>query len=98
MDITHCGDEIGGGGIGYRVVVLGVRDTSRVAAVEYEEGTFAGSAVDSIVVREFSERQPVGPVVLSVINEDSEIFLDFLVNPFGLAVRLRMPGRRKRSE
>ncbi len=52
-------------------------------AVEDHEGALAGSAVDPIVVREFCERQPVGPVVLSIVNKDSQILLDFLVNSFG---------------
>ncbi len=45
-------------------------------------------------MRELYEQEPIGPIVLSIVNEDSEIFLDFLVNSFGLAIRLRMPGGR----
>ncbi len=41
------------------------------------------------------EREPVGPVILSIVNKDTEIFLDLLVNSFGLSVCLRMPGGRR---
>ncbi len=50
--------------------------------------------MDLIVVREFCERQPVGPIILSIVNEDSEILFDLLVNSFSLAIRLGMPGGR----
>ncbi len=44
---------------------------------------------------ELCERQPVGPVVLSIVNGDTEIFLDLLVNSFGLAICLWMQGGRR---
>ncbi len=92
VDVAHRRNEVGGRGIGDGVVVRGVRDESRVLAVQDHEGAFAHSAVDSIVVHEFCERQPVGPVVLSIVNEDSEVLFDFLVNSFGLSIRLRVEG------
>ncbi len=63
-------------------------------AVQNHERTFAGSAMDSVVVHEFCEWQPISPVVLSIVNKDSEIFFNLLVNSFCLAVCLRMPGSR----
>ncbi len=63
-------------------------------SVKNHERAFAGSAVDSIVVHELSEWEPIGPVVSSIVHEDLEILLDFLVNSFGLAIRLWMKGGR----
>ncbi len=49
--------------------------------------------MDSIVVGEFSEWEPVAPVGLSVVNEDPEVFLDLLVNSSCLSVGLRVGMR-----
>ncbi len=65
-----------------------------ISSIQNEEGAFARGAMDSIVVCEFGKWQPVGPIVLVIVNEDPEIFLDLLVNLLGLAIRLRMPGSR----
>ncbi len=35
-----------------------------------------------------SEWEPITPVSLSVVNEDPEVLLDFLVNVFGLSIGL----------
>ncbi len=40
------------------------------------------------------EREPIGPVVLSIVNEDSEVLLDLLVNSFSLTICLGMEGGR----
>ncbi len=45
-------------------------------------------------MHELREWEPIGPVVLSIVNKDSKVLFDFLVNSFGLAIRLRMPGGR----
>ncbi len=92
MNIAHRRHEFFCRWIGDGVVVRGVRDETRVLAVENHERALPGSAVDPVVMCELCEWQPVGPVVLSIVNEDSEVFLDFLVNSFGLTIRLRMEG------
>ncbi len=66
----------------------------RVSAIQNHEQAFACGAVDPVVMRELCERQPIGPIVLSVVNKDAEVLLDLLVNSFGLAICLRMPGGR----
>ncbi len=45
-------------------------------------------------MRKLCERQPVGPIVLLIVNKDSKVLFDFLVNSFSLAICLRMPGGR----
>ncbi len=94
MNVAHRRYELLCRWVGDGVVVRGVRNKTRVSSIQDEERALARCAVDPIVVCEFCERQPVGPVVLSIVNEDSEILLNLLVNSFGLAIRLRMPGGR----
>ncbi len=48
--------------------------------------------MDPVVVCKLREWEPIGPVILTIVNEDLEIFLDFLVDSFGLAIRLWMEG------
>ncbi len=48
--------------------------------------------MNSVVVGEFSEREPVTPIGLSVVHKDPEVLLDLLVNPFCLAVCLGVEG------
>ncbi len=50
--------------------------------------------MDPVVVRKLHEWEPIGQVILSIVNEDPEIFLDLLVNSFGLTVCLRMESGR----
>ncbi len=94
MNVAHYGNEIGCRRIGDRVVILGVGKETGVTAVEDHEGAFAGSAMCPIVVREFCQWQPIGPVVLSIVNEDAEIFSISWFTSFGLTVRLGMEGGR----
>ncbi len=94
MNIAHRRHELLCRWIGDGVIVRGVGDKTQITTVENHERTLAGSAVDSVVMCELCERQPVGPVILSIVNEDPKILFDLLVNSFGLAIRLRMPGGR----
>ena len=43
-----------------------------------------------IIVLEFHERKEVVPVILSLVNEETEKLLQFLVDSFRLSVSLRM--------
>ncbi len=63
-------------------------------SIEYHEGTLACRTVNPIVVGELSEREPIAPVVLSVVNKDPEVFLNLLVNLFCLSIGLRVEGHR----
>ncbi len=56
-------------------------------------GLFACRTVDSVVVRKLGKWQPIGPVVLSVVDEDSKVLFDFLVDSFSLSVGLWVKGR-----
>ena len=43
-----------------------------------------------IIVLEFHERKEVIPVILSLVNEETEKLLQFLVDSFRLSISLRM--------
>ncbi len=92
MNVAHRGDEIGRRWVGDGIIIFGVGDESWVSSIEDHEGAVARSAMGPIVVRELCKRQPVGPVTLSVVNEDPEVFLNLLINSFSLAICLWMPG------
>ncbi len=61
-------------------------------AIQYHERALLRGAMDAVVVRELSEREPVTPICLSVIDKDSEVLLDLLVYSFGLSIGLRVEG------
>ncbi len=63
-------------------------------SIEYHKGAFACHAIDSVVIGKFCEREPVTPVCLSVVNKDSELFLDLLVNSLCLSIGLWMEHSR----
>ena len=50
--------------------------------------------MDSVIVSKFSYREPVVPVILPLVYEEAYELLDFLVDTFGLAVRLWVVGRQ----
>jgi len=50
--------------------------------------------VGGVVVCEFRGREKLFPVVLLVVAEDAQVLLENLVDALGLAVSLRMKGRR----
>ncbi len=49
--------------------------------------------MDAVVVGKLSEWEPIASVGLSMVDEDAEIFLYFLVNSFCLSVGLWVEGR-----
>ena len=48
--------------------------------------------MSSVVVRELGHRDPIDPIILVVIDVHPEVLFQFLVDPFGLTVSLRMVG------
>ena len=52
-----------------------------------------GCGMDMVVVLELCEREEVGPVILPLIDEESEVLLEFLVHSFGLPISLWVVGR-----
>ncbi len=65
-----------------------------MSAVEYHEGTLAHRTVDAIVVGECGKWEPIAPVGLLIVDEDSEILLFLLIDPLHLSVSLRVEGGR----
>ena len=63
-----------------------------VIAFVGEEGGGARSGVRGVVVGELGEGKEVDPVVLLVVDVDSEVLLEHLVDAFGLAVGLGVVG------
>ncbi len=60
-------------------------------AGEFEKRV-VGAGIFCIIVGEFSHRQWSSPVILFVIDEDSEVGLHRTILPFGLAVGLQVEG------
>ncbi len=94
MNVAHRRHEFLCCWIGDGIVIRGIGDETRVLSVQHHERVLASSAVDPVVVRKLCEWEPIGPVVLSIVNEDLEVFLDLLVNSFGLTICLRMESGR----
>ncbi len=69
-----------------------IRKDSWILSVEYHEGALLGCAMNSVIMREFGKREPITPVCLSVIDEDSKILFDLLVNSFSLSISLWVEG------
>ncbi len=59
-----------------------------MSAIEVHEQGLSCHAVNSVVVGELGEWEPVAPVGLSVIDKDPEILLNFLVDSFHLSIGL----------
>ncbi len=93
MDDCHVLGKIGGSGIRKRGRSRGIGDDSGVSAIQYHERTFLCGAVDAVVVRKLSEREPVTPIHLLMVDKDSEVLLDLLVHSVCLSVGLGMEGR-----
>ncbi len=92
MDIGHGFHEVGSGRICEWGCSWRIWNDSRVSAIQYHEWAFLRSAVDAVVVRELSEREPVAPICLSVVDKDSEVLLDLLVHSFRLSIGLWVKG------
>ena len=90
LHLCHAGHKgIGcfdGGGAGEFGAQAGV-----LACVEFEGGVVGGS-VDVVIVCKLGNWQPVGPIVLVVVNEHTEVGLNFLVDMLCLAIGLWMVG------
>jgi len=63
-------------------------DTS---GVEEKRRVLSGR-MNLVVVLEFCERQEPHPIVLSLVDEGSEILFQFLVDPFRLSITLQVVG------
>ena len=58
-----------------------------------EEGRVAGGRVDPVVVRKLGDGEPVHPVVLVVVDVQSEVLFQLLVDPLRLSVGLGVVRR-----
>ena len=65
-----------------------------VVAVHEVEWGESGRDVDSVVVGELGHGYPLRPVVLVVVEEDSEVLLQFLIDALRLSICLWVEGRR----
>ncbi len=75
VDNSHGFREVGSGGIREWGRSRRIGNDSGILAVQYHERAFLRGAVDAVVVRELSEREPVAPICLSVVDKDSEVLL-----------------------
>ena len=66
-----------------------------VEALVRKEGGDHGRRVRRVVVRKLGQGKEVGPIVLLVVDVYPKILFQDLVDPFGLAIRLRVIGSRK---
>ena len=57
-------------------------------------GLCQGVNENPVIVGELSNRDPFVPVILSLIDKESEELLNFLIDPFGLAICLWVVGGR----
>ena len=62
-----------------------------LASIHQEWGCTNGR-VNRVVVGKLSDGEPILPIILLVIDEDSEVLLNILVNLFGLAISLGVIG------
>src|SRR5882724_3081244 len=64
----------------------------RMEALIGEERGNHGRGVRRIIVRKFSQREEIDPIVLLVVDVHTKILLQDLVDPFSLTIRLRVVG------
>src|SRR5882724_3191816 len=64
----------------------------RIKALVSEERGNHGRRVRRVVVRKFSQREEIDPIVLLVVDVHTKILLQDLVDPFSLTIRLRVVG------
>jgi hypothetical protein len=62
-----------------------------------EKRDLSGRGMDMIVVLEFRKRKEFVPVVLALIDKDTEILFEFLIDPLRLSVSLRVVCRGSRQ-
>ncbi len=78
---SRIGEQRGSDGVGKNL---------RITAIEHHEGALACRTVDLVIVGELSKREPVAPIHLSVIDEDSEVFFNLLIDSFCLSIGLQV--------
>ena len=61
------------------------------SSIEEERRVLSGR-VNLVVILEFHEWQEPHPIILSVVDEESEILFQFLVDPFRLSITLQVVG------
>lgn len=59
-------------------------------AIVKGEGGLTSRGVDAIVVGKLGEREPVVPVILSLVDKESKEEFNLLVDAFGLTIGLRV--------
>ncbi len=68
-------------------------DVGVIAIVDLK-GAFTGGGVYAVVVSEGHEGEPFHPVILEMVDKDSEVFFNLLVDSFCLSICLRVIGGR----
>ena len=91
MDLLDVGEEVIGGEAGRS---LDLCASGRVIAIEGVEWRMFGCRVYSVIVGEFCKGNLLDPVYLVSCDKESQILLDLLVDPFSLAISLRIVGCR----
>ena len=64
----------------------------RVKALVSEERSNHGRRVRRVIVRKFSQREEIDPIVLLVVDVHTKILLQDLIDLFSLTIRLRVVG------
>src|SRR5277367_2769699 len=68
----------------------GFKSHTRYSAGVQKKQNFAGCGMDVIVVLEFRKGEQFIPVILLLINKDSKVLLQFLIDSLRLSVTLRV--------
>lgn len=58
----------------------------------YFKQAFTSGGMDLIVVCKSSKGEPFCPISLEIVDEDMEIFLNFLIDSFSLSIFLKVKG------
>src|SRR5882762_2554677 len=66
----------------------------RILSSVQHKGRVFGGRLYSIIVCELCHGQPIDPVRLLMVYKEPKVLLDLLIDPFCLAVCLRMEGSR----
>ena len=94
LDFLHLFDPIGSRRYSSVIPEVGFSALVRMLTVIDEEGRESCGCLTLVVIGEFCKGEPVGPVVLLIVDEQAEILFDFLVHSLGLSICLRMIGSR----
>ena len=90
MDLLHGGDKVInsddlGGAMGLSA------HAGMISIKSIERSNFCGR-LDFIVICEFSEEEPSGPVFFVMIREGVNVLLNFLIGTFSLTISLGVKG------